>query len=270
MLVFTLEKQPTEFIDRWMRAVTRNSIIQLDADKADEYVYLPYSGNDTDLILTLFAKYISLKYPDHRFEDIEKPIIRTLAEIATGTSQKRGVVISGPVGAGKTELLRFWMDFRMRVLAPKGVTSGIKNYAEITRIRTPELTVFSSREIRTRFLEFGYSFFENLNGDILFVDDMGLGAMANYFGDKVNAVEELIYSWYERSKHCPGIEFYATTNMLRKDVKESFNLRAYSRLWEMIDWVTYAGEDRRKEGKCTSNWPEFPKNKRPKYRPDKW
>ncbi len=269
-LVLTLENQPTEIIDRWMLAVTRNSIVQLDAEKADEYVYLPYSGNDADLILTLFAKYISLKYPDHSFEDIEKPIVRALAEIASGTSQKRGVVISGPVGAGKTELLRYWMDFRLKVLAPKGVTSGIKDYSDIMCIRKPELTALTSREIRTQFLETGYSFFEKLEGDILFIDDLGLGAMANYYGDKINAVEELIYSWYERSKYYPQIEFYATTNLLRKDVKESFNLRAYSRLWEMVDWLTYAGEDRRKDGKCTSNWPELPNNQKPKYRPDKW
>ncbi len=269
-LIDTLEKQPIPNIDRWLRAVLRNYFVQLDQEKINEYVYLPYSGNDTDLIITIFEKYLLLKYPDHHFDEIEKPVVRSLAEVTTGISEKRGVVISGPVGAGKTELLRYWMEFRLRILAPKGVASGIKNYDEILRIKKPRLTVLTSREVRTHFLETGFSFFEKIEGDILFIDDLGLGSMANYYGDKVNAVEEVILSWYDRAKYHPNIEFYATTNLSRQDIKKSFNLRTYSRLWELVEWITYGGVDRRKDGKCTSNWPELLKNSNPTYRPDKW
>lgn len=163
---------------------------------------------------------------DARFESLEE-----------GFSLKKGLLIPGPVGCGKTTLLSIFS----------------KNSANPYRI-------ISARTIAEQYAEFGasaiqqYSAIQTVpplewygNNKLgLCIDDMGTEQIKKNFGNELNVITEIILNRYDLK-----IDFsktHITTNIAADEIKDHYGVRASSRMREMLNIIAFPFDapDRRK------------------------
>tara|TARA_R110002050_G_scaffold298733_1_gene462586 strand:- start:1280 stop:1921 length:642 start_codon:yes stop_codon:yes gene_type:complete len=205
-----------------------------------------------------------MKYPEFTIDQTNLPVIKHLIKIITDPKEKKGLILHGAVGIGKTALILVWLDFRQTVLS-----YGEVNQRSIDQIEAgwseEKLTVdtYAPTELVSRVAKDGYSFFDELGHGprtiALFIDDMGLATTVTHFGTQINVIEQLIYSRYETKKFNPNLEFYGTTNLTWQPLRSLMGDRAWSRLMEMANWNEglLTGEDRREKAGHLKQWPKF-------------
>ena len=140
---------------------------------------------------------------------------------------KKGILLSGPVGCGKTSLMRL-----IRYITPQ--------------YRTYE--VVPSRNITFAFNHIGYSIIEQY-GDQRFYcfDDLGVEPTGRFFGKDCNVMGEILLSRhdlflkYKFRTHC-------TTNLNAQELEEYYGNRVRSRMRQLFNLVAFDKEcmDKRK------------------------
>jgi hypothetical protein len=216
----------------------------------------PTSYSSTE-IFDMFKAYTEANYSDFVLDDTNVGVIKKMAEIAAGESDKRGLVLRGTVGTGKTLLFLIFTEFRQKILKMQYVSysdwDGAPSYSDIDFSGYDQQSLFSKyREIENKL------FARNL-GRVLFLDDIGESSEVNNFGTKVNLVSEMILARYKDFKHDFNLELYVTTNSTSTQLKKAIGERAFSRLLEMCYWNEglLAGVDRRQSDKIVKKWPEI-------------
>ena len=250
----SLKTESEEFITWYLNNLINNRRT-VGSHFDDSLVFLPYCGLDEETTIHLFKFYVKIRYPEFEIDDSNIGIIELLAKISARKCSKRGLIIRGTVGVGKTTLLRYWLDFRSKVLAngsnSKVIESGKKE-------KEFKMLIYDPTSLIARFMKKGHSIFFD-EGQICFVDDMGLATTVNHFGTITNILEELIYSQYVKFKEDPAFEFYGTTNLASGNLQNIIGERAMSRLLEMASWNEglLQGGDRRKTASQSNEWPKL-------------
>lgn len=255
----SLETSSEKFLNWYLTTLIRGH--QRTVGRMDDLIYLPYSGNDAEFIFKLFRLFVKMKYPDFSIDESNSPVIKHLIKIVTDPEAKRGLIIRGAVGTGKTALILVWLEFRQIVLSAPGhrlvdLQHGLSERRLTIRDYTPT-------ELISRVAKDGYSFFEHLNKSIVFfVDDIGLANTVTSYGTEINILEQLIYSRYDSFKYQPNLELYGTTNIASTPLKKAIGERAWSRLMEMVNWNggLLSGDDRRSKNNQLKKWPTFLKS----------
>ncbi|WP_228410907.1 AAA family ATPase [Chryseobacterium taklimakanense] len=153
-----------------------------------------------------------------------------------GIDLRKGILLSGPIGCGKTTLMKIMrqMPFNRR------------NYS-----------VISSREIVSEFMLNGYEVLETYSRGILrdhhrhpknfCFDDLGAETTSKYFGNECNVMAEILLTRYDLYKD-QGIITHATTNLTADELEATYGNRLRSRMREMFNLFGYDGtsEDKRK------------------------
>lgn len=243
--ISTLQTQDGEFV-KWYLISLMRGIDRIPIENTFRNLYLPFSGNDPEAIIRLFKGFCLLRKDGFIPDENNIDAINTLAEIAAGKTQKKGLVLRGEVGTGKTFLISEWIKFRKIVLSWKtenGIYAG-----DILNFKKPEVILLTPTIILSAFTKEGFKFFDRLIADIFVFDDLAAIEPISYFGNNVNLTEKLIIAIYEKLRDNPNFEFYATTDVL-SDVLSSFiGDRAFSRLSEMAMWKEgfMKGSDRRR------------------------
>lgn len=206
--------------------------------------------------MRLFRGYVRLQFPDFQIDESNLSILEFLAQIATLKAEKKGLVLRGECGVGKTATLKVWLKFRSTVLASTHLKRPVK-FDEVND-RLPKIAFVDPISLLSGFTKLGYEFFTEKMGDILILDDLGTTTTINYFGSQVNILEQLILSRYAEFKQNPNIEFYGTTNLTTDKLTELIGQRAMSRLSEMTAWKEglILGNDRRKDNQKLIVWPK--------------
>lgn len=224
-------------------------------------IYLPYSGGDEETILRLFTHFVKLKYSGFVIDSSNLKIIQELIRVAVGNDNKKGLVVRGTVGVGKTTLVLIWIDFRVKVMDALYQRARVQSGDLENRVK---VLIHDRQSLISEFTLKGYAFFADEYKTpklrkVMFVDDLGLPTSINYFGTNINITEELIYSRYAEFKKYPDFEFYATTNLTSKELAETIGERAMSRLLEMAEWNAgfVDGEDKRKKTNNLKMWPNL-------------
>lgn len=228
----TLMTQDSDFV-KWYLTVLINGISKMKVEENND-LYLPYSGSDVDAVIRLFKGFCMLMFP--RFEVNENNIdaIKALAEITTGKKEKKGLVLRGGIGVGKTTLIKIWIKFRQMVIAWKRENELSREYFSTEK---PNVVILDPTKLISKFAKEGYSFFEDVTiGNILLIDDLAAVDPISYFGNVVNVMDKLICSIYDKSKLKPDFELYATTDVTSTQLAEIIGQRAASRLAEMAYW----------------------------------
>lgn len=250
----SLKTESEEFITWYIKLLINNQRT-IGSRWDNSLVFLPYGGFDEETIVHLFKFYLKIRYPEFEIDHSNIALIELLTKIAVHKSSKRGLIIRGTVGVGKTTLLLYWLDFRSKVLANgsnhKAIESGMKE-KEFKVLKYDPTTLIA------RFMKEGYTLF-NEECHVCFIDDMGLSTTVNHFGTITNISEELIYSKYVQFKENPAFEFYGSTNLASGKLQEIIGERAMSRLLEMVFWNEglLQGIDRRKAASQSKEWPKF-------------
>lgn len=155
-----------------------------------------------------------------------------------GRSLKKGLIIFGGVGGGKTYLMRKFSTnkkqsynlLRCNFIAgeySKTGEEGIEKYFH------PSKSVQDIYGFRQR----GYCF-----------DDLGTEKSKKYFGNSANVMQEIILAWHHIFEQT-GVRIHLTTNLTAQQVKDIYDDeegRFSSRLRQMFNVLIEESPDRRK------------------------
>ena len=149
---------------------------------------------------------------------------------------KKGILLSGPVGCGKTTLFKLMQSFPTKR----------KKFATI-----------SARQVVSEFMQSGYEVLEkysrgDLNRNIrspkqFCFDDLGTETISRYFGNDCNVMAEILLTRYELFKE-KGLITHITTNLSATEIETQYGNRLRSRMREMFNLFGYeeSSEDKRK------------------------
>ena len=149
-------------------------------------------------------------------------------------SFRKGILLSGPVGCGKTSLMSL-----LRFLLP----------AESRYIMK------SCREVNFEFIKDGYSVIEkysrnSFNKDIpktYCFDDLGTEDNLKYFGNDCNAMAEILLSRYDLFVSRKMLT-HLTSNLTGTELEDYYGLRVRSRLREMFNLIAF--DSNSKDKRC--------------------
>jgi len=149
-------------------------------------------------------------------------------------SFRKGILLSGPVGCGKTSLMSL-----LRFLLP----------AESRYIMK------SCREVNFEFIKDGYSVIEkysrnSFNKDFpktYCFDDLGTEDNLKYFGNDCNAMAEILLSRYDLFVSRKMLT-HLTSNLTGTEMEDYYGLRVRSRLREMFNLIAF--DSNSKDKRC--------------------
>lgn len=138
---------------------------------------------------------------------------------------KKGILLSGPVGCGKTSLMNL-----MKYLTPTEHKFYLK----------------PCRDISFEFIQEGYDVIHKYSKGKLYqsdpkticFDDLGTENNLKYFGNECNVMAEILLSRYDIfiSKH---IQTHITTNLSASEIETQYGNRVRSRMRAMFNLIAY-------------------------------
>lgn len=142
-----------------------------------------------------------------------------------GIDPKKGLLLSGPVGCGKTSLMKL-----LRCMTP----------------HYPTYEIIPARNISFGFNHIGYSIIVQY-GDHSFYcfDDLGIEPTGRFFGKDCNVLGEILLSRHELFlSH--RVKTHATTNLNAQELEERYGNRVRSRMREMFNLISFDAESKDK------------------------
>jgi hypothetical protein len=158
-----------------------------------------------------------------------------------------GIVLSGPVGSGKTDLMRALAQ-AVSIGCGKGfqVVNAAKILADFQR--HGDKGEMGGADAMLKWADVPH----------LCIDDIGLEGDGKHYGKTSNVIADLIQLRYERWRQGRCITHF-TTNADAAILQQRYDERTTSRLAEMCEEVRLLGEDRRPEAGPTPNTSIMPK-----------
>ena len=144
-----------------------------------------------------------------------------------GLDLRKGILLSGPVGCGKTSLMRL-----LKFIIP---------------FQRP-YEVISTRNIVFGFNHIGYKTVEDYGSSGYFCfDDLGIEPRGRYFGKDCEVMGEILLSrhdFFQRYK----VRTHVTTNLSANELEERYGLRVRSRMRELFNLLAFQenAKDKRK------------------------
>ncbi len=141
---------------------------------------------------------------------------------------KKGVLLSGPVGSGKTSimaLVRYFQCVQQRhVLKPCreiGLEFLCKGFETITKYSK------SFQKVEGALFPMAYCF-----------DDLGIENKATYYGNECDVMKEIILSRYDLFESI-GMITHFTTNLSEEELEERYGENVMSRLHAMTNFMAF-------------------------------
>jgi energy-coupling factor transporter ATP-binding protein EcfA2 len=188
----------------------------------------------SEIIIWLENKGLELYGNHFKIMEEDYPIVYKLiayflkdeqASFQLGINLNKGLLMSGPVGCGKTALMNL-----MRYLTP----------AEY------KFTVKPCRDISFEFIKDGYEVIhrysrgklDQLDPKIYCFDDLGLENNLKYYGNECNVMAEILLSRYDLyiSRR---IQTHITTNLSASEIEAQYGNRVRSRMRELFNLIAY-------------------------------
>lgn len=181
------------------------------------------------------AKGKELYRPDFRIFDEDRDIVfRLLVYFLRdernaeryGLSLRKGLLITGPVGCGKTSLM---------------------NLIKLTLPPEQRYIVKSCREVSFEFIQEGYTIirkysnlsFKNDIPKVYCFDDLGTENSLKYFGNDCNVMAEILLSRYDLFLTRRMLT-HITTNLNSSEIEEIYGTRVRSRLREQFNLIAFS------------------------------
>jgi DNA replication protein DnaC len=135
-----------------------------------------------------------------------------------GIDLNKGILLSGPVGCGKTSLMRL-----LRNIVP--------------HFRPYE--VIPTRNITFGFNNLGFKTIEEFGNNKLFCfDDLGVEPTGRHFGKDCNVMGEVLLSRYELLLR-NNMLTHATTNLNAQELEERYGSRVRSRMRQLFNLIAF-------------------------------
>jgi energy-coupling factor transporter ATP-binding protein EcfA2 len=164
-------------------------------------------------------------------EQVYRNFILTLHE------QKKGVILMGNPGSGKT----FLFDVMQKITHPM---SNLK-FSKVNCL-----------DVVLSFNQNGHEVFNNYTKTNVLFDDLGTESKGIYYGDKIEVFEKFIQFRYDLFMN-KGIKTHFTTNLTPIEISERYGLRCASRLNEMCEYLVLGGNSNYTDNRKLSNFKGF-------------
>jgi len=206
---------------------------------------------DIRLFKELLIKELTALQPRYKTDETAIKTIDLICQYAVRDSRfltnenfsfGKGLLIMGKVGCGKTLIFKGLIDLLKKFVS---LDQG-GHFVKIDANYIPAYTITET------FVKIGFDIFTQgipddkfgkqfLMRDGLFVDDIGAENIVTNFGNTTNVLGEIFLRRYDK-----GLKTFATTNFDPKTLKQFYGERVYSRITEMMNFITMDGGDRRK------------------------
>jgi hypothetical protein len=157
----------------------------------------------------------------------------------SGHKLSKGLLLSGPVGVGKTELLRIFQKNKRQSYYLTSVFEIEKHCQEQGVERFTTFTGFvpgwGGKEKYFYQPNIGWAF-----------DDIGRESVVFDFGNKSDVVSKIIQVRYLNKDKIPFNSLHLTTNLTPDEIENRYDYAVKSRLREMFNYIQIKGFDRRK------------------------
>jgi len=137
-----------------------------------------------------------------------------------GLDLEKGILLSGPVGCGKTSLMNL-----LRHLAP----------------RQRPYEMIPCRNVTFSFNHIGYKTIEDYGNTKFFCfDDLGVEPPGRFYGKDLNVMGEVLLSRYELYLETrKNLKTHATTNLNAEELEYRYGNRVRSRMRELFNLVAF-------------------------------
>ncbi len=171
------------------------------------------------------------------FGNDERFISNAMAAGVKNPTLKKGIMLAGNFGTGKTYMMKLFSKNQRQCFA-------VKNAKEIaTQYKSEgELTLEEYIQITKAAFEDPSVFYQPSIG--LCIDDLGTEDLKTNYGDKKNVIGDIIEQRYFNN-NC-GIYFHGSTNLTAQQLKDYYGERVTSRMREIFNFIEVRGTDRRK------------------------
>ena len=139
----------------------------------------------------------------------------------------KGILLSGPVGCGKTSLVTL-----IRSLIPPLERYGVKSCREVTFD-----FIRDGYEVVQRYSTHAYRSSDRQPLAFCF-DDLGAESTLKYYGNECNVMGEILLSRYDHFIKA-GMITHATTNLSASELESYYGSRVRSRMREMFNLVAF-------------------------------
>ena len=172
------------------------------------------------------SKLKSIIGKDFKLTDEQENIFSILCEHFISDTEEKGILLCGPVGCGKTTLMRVFTENQK------------KSYSMVSCRKVSydfSLNGFPSIEYYSRIINGSANKFQQRDFGFCF-DDLGTEEEKKNFGNSANVMQEVILNRYDNSLigHT-----HITTNLSVIEMKEYYGERATSRMREMFKMITF-------------------------------
>lgn len=211
------------------------------ANKAKEFMdcLTPFSTNQ-------LREYVLQQHPQFKVDDRNEKIFSQLCQYfandpafeKNGLCLSKGLLLSGPVGVGKTELLKIFQKnkrqcfhlisvFEIETYCQKNGVENFKSYTGMVPGWGNTPAYFYQKSV-------GWAF-----------DDIGRESMVFDFGNKSDVVSKIIQDRYANKNRLPFTSLHLTTNLTTAALESRYDYAVKSRLREMFNYLPMEGKDRR-------------------------
>ena len=160
----------------------------------------------------------------------DRPLIRKLCAYTIndskaakryGISLQKGVLLSGPVGCGKTSLMKL-----LRYIIPG----------------KPTYEMIPSRNVVFSFNHLGYKAIEDYgNSNFFCFDDLGIEPYGRFYGKDCNVMGEILLSRHELYLNTHRkLRTHVTTNLNAEELEERYGNRVRSRMRELFNLIAFS------------------------------
>lgn len=162
---------------------------------------------------------------DFVLNEQNKEIFSKLCEYFS-SDEKKGIIISGPVGCGKTTLMNLFSENQKRsyrVVSCRQVSYDFSNFGVEAISEYSKNIQTSANRFQQR--EYGFCF-----------DDLGTESDAKHFGNQSNVMQDILLNRYDKLQKGST---HITTNLSAIEIKEIYGDRAASRMREMFHIIQF-------------------------------
>lgn len=184
----------------------------------------------------LFGEHFVIRQEEH--ELISRLLVYILRDIENAEklniSLHKGILLSGPVGCGKTTLMTL-----VRLFQPGDNRFVMKSCRDVS--------FEFSQEGYSIILKYGRNSFNREIPRMYCFDDLGTETNLKYYGNDCNVMAEVLLSRYDQFVAHKMIT-HITTNLNSSEIEGIYGIRVRSRMREMFNLINFDGDAKDKRG----------------------
>ena len=200
----------------------------------------------TPFTCSQLKEYVLQNNPQFRIDGQSEKVFNLLCQYfandpafeKSGFSLTKGIMLTGPVGVGKTEFLRIFSKnkrqcfhllsvYEIEAACQKQGVETFQTYIGMVPGWGSKPEFFYQRSV-------GWAF-----------DDLGRESIVFDFGNKSDVISKIIQTRYLSKNQVPFSSLHLTTNLTPAEIEIRYDYAVKSRLREMFNYIQVEGRDRR-------------------------